>query len=237
MVTTAQTRPGVPTRRPGAVPVGVALVVAELLLAVLWFPWVVDHLWLGSSVPYAVARLLIIGPEYALVAIAVHLVARSPSRRWPAVALAVLAGLVVWGWSVLAQHLAHTPAEVAAHRQLLDTLHTLSLVVAPTLAALAWGVAARRGRLWLLAVPLAPALHWWFQHSDWTFRVESHLGFRGSEALGMTLVIVPVLLAVLAGWALEQVETSGSPRPEGPAYDGEGPPPQRGDGPTTGRTA
>lgn len=210
MVTTAQTRPGVPTRRPTSVTVGVALVVAELLLAVLWFPWVVDHLWLGSTVPYGVARLLIIGPEYALLAIAVFLVARLPSLRWPAVSLALLAGLVVWGWSVLARHLAPTPADVAAHRQLLDTLNWVSLVVVPTLGTLAWGVATRRGRLWLLAVPLAPLLHWWLQRSDWTFRVERQVGFRGSEALGMTFVIVPVLLAILAGWALEQVEASRS---------------------------
>lgn len=210
MATTAQTRPGVPTRRPSAVSVGVALVVAELLLAVLWFPWVVDHLWLGSTVPYEVARLLIVGPEYALLAVAVWLVARLPSLRWPAVALALSAGLAVWGWSVLVRHLAPTPADVAVHRLLLDTLNWVSLIVVPTLATLAWGVAARQGRLWLLAVPLAPVLHWWLQHSDWTFRVERHIGFRGSEALGMTFVILPVLLAILAGWALEQVETSRS---------------------------
>ena len=58
---------------------------------------------------------------------------------------------------------------------------------------------------------LAPALHWWLQHSDWTFRAQMHLAFRKSEVVGMAFVIVPVLLAILAGWALEQVESSRSP--------------------------
>jgi hypothetical protein len=184
--------------------------VAELLLAFLWYPWVVDHLVFDSSLPYEVLRLLIVAPEYALVAIAVYLVARRPALRLPAVALALLAGLVVWGWSIVNSRLAHTPADIAAHRQLLDTLSWISIISVPTLAALAWGVARRQGGLWLLAVPLAPALHWWFQHSDWTFREQMHFGLRGFEAVGMGFVIVPVLLAILACWALEQVEASRS---------------------------
>jgi hypothetical protein len=200
----------VAARWQSAVPVGIGLIVAELLLAFLWYPWVVDHLVFDSSLPYEVLRLLIVAPEYALVAIAVYLVARRPALRLPAVALALLAGLVVWGWSIVNSRLAHTPADIAAHRQLLDTLSWISIISVPTLAALAWGVARRQGGLWLLAVPLAPALHWWFQHSDWTFREQMHFGLRGFEAVGMGFVIVPVLLAILACWALEQVEASRS---------------------------
>jgi hypothetical protein len=210
MTITTQTRHRVAARWQSAVPVGIGLIVAELLLAFLWYPWVVDHLVFDSSLPYEVLRLLIVAPEYALVAIAVYLVARRPALRLPAVALALLAGLVVWGWSIVNSRLAHTPADIAAHRQLLDTLSWISIISVPTLAALAWGVARRQGGLWLLAVPLAPALHWWFQHSDWTFREQMHFGLRGFEAVGMGFVIVPVLLAILACWALEQVEASRS---------------------------
>jgi hypothetical protein len=208
MTTATEARQGVATR--SAVSVGIGLVVAELLLAFLWYPWVVDHLVFDSSLPFEVLRVLLVLPEYLLLAIAVYLVARRPALRWPAVALAVLAGLVVWSWWVVSSHLAHTPGDVFAHRHLLDTLSWISIISVPTLATLAWGVARRQGGLWLLAVPLAPALHWWFGRSEWTFSLGAHFGFRGSEAVGMAFVIVPVLLAILAGWALEQVEASRS---------------------------
>ena len=208
---TTDTTPDLTARWQSAAPVGVGLVVAELLLAFLWYPWVVDHLVVRSSLPFEVLRLLIVLPEYLLLAIAVHLVARRAALRPPAAALALLAGLVVWGWSVGVSHLASTPSALAAHRHLLDPLNWIVMITVPTLAALAWGVARRRGSLWLLAVPLAPALHGWLQHSDWTFRAQMHLAFRKSEVVGMAFVIVPVLLAILAGWALEQVESSRSP--------------------------
>jgi hypothetical protein len=211
MTTTTDTRLGVGSRWQSAVPVGIGLVAAELLLAFLWYPWVVEHLVLRHRLPFEVLRLLIVVPEYALLALAVYLVARRPAPRWPAVALALLAAAMSWGYSVLLSHLVRTYGDVSAHRHLLDTLSWVTLISLPTLAALAWGVARRQGVLWLLAVPLAPALHWWFQHSDWTFRVGLHFGFRGSEAAGMAFVITPVLLAILAGWALEEVERSGSP--------------------------
>ena len=83
----------------------------------------------------------------------------------------------------------------------------------------------RQGRLWLLAVPLAPALHYGIQRSRWPADLESHVTFRAAEAIGMSLAILPVLLAVLAGWALEQVDAAPSVAPDGPAYD-EGPPPR-----------
>jgi len=211
MAITAQTRLETTNRWQSAAPVGIGLIVAELLLAFLWYPWVVEHLVLRHRLPFEVLRLLIVVPEYALLALAVYLVARRPALRWPAVALALLAAAMSWGYSVLLSHLVRTYGDVSAHRHLLDTLSWVTLISLPTLAALAWGVARRQGVLWLLAVPLAPALHWWFQHSDWTFRVGLHFGFRGSEAAGMAFVIIPVLLAILAGWALEEVERSGSP--------------------------
>jgi hypothetical protein len=211
--------------RYGAVEVGVALVVAELLLAVLWYPWVVEHLFFRQGVSYEVLRVLIVAPEYLLLAVAVHLVALTRDRRLLGVGCALLAGLVAWGVSVLASHLAPTPEELSRHRELLTTLSRAGLVLVPTLGTLAWGVARRQGRLWLLAVPLAPALHYGIQHSHWPQSLQSHVTFRAAEAIGMTLAILPVLLAVVACWAVEQVDLARPATPEGPAYD-EGPPPQ-----------
>jgi hypothetical protein len=195
----------------GAVPIGVALVVAELLLALLWYPWVVDHLVFSSSLPYGVLRLLIVAPEYALLAVAVHLVGLTQQRRVSGAGVAVAAGLVVWGVSVVQSHLIHTRADLRAHHTTASVLSWFVLLAAPTLATLAWGLARRHGRWWLVAVPLAPALHWWIEHTDWVLRFTLHLSFRVGEAYGMALVIAPVLLAVLACWALEQAEHARTP--------------------------
>lgn len=208
MTVTADTRPDLPTRWHDAVPVGVGLVIAELLLAALWYPWVVEHLVLSSSLPFGVLRLLIVLPEYLLLAVAVHLVGLTGNRRLGAVCLAMLAGLVIWGASVLVSHLFSQPGDIFVHHRLISTIDWVTLIVVPTLGALAWGVARRHGHLWLLAVPVAPALHWWLGHSDVPLRLQTHLSFRGSEVIGMSLVIIPVLLAILGSWALEQVELS-----------------------------
>ena len=89
MAMTTETRLGATTRWQSAAPVGIGLIVAELLLAFLWYPWVVEHLVFDSSLPYEVLRVLIVLPEYLLLAIAVYLVARRPPLRLPAVALAL----------------------------------------------------------------------------------------------------------------------------------------------------
>jgi hypothetical protein len=169
--------------------------------------------------------VLIVAPEYLLLAVAVHLVGLTRERRLLAVGCALLAGLVAWGVSVLTSHLAPTPAELSQHRELLTNLSRASLVLVPSLGTLAWGVARRQGRLWLLAVPLAPVLHYWIQHSRWPQDLQVHASFRVAEVIGMSLVIIPVALAILAGWALEQLEATRSAAAEGPTYD-EGPPPQ-----------
>jgi hypothetical protein len=191
-------------------PVGVALVVAELLLAALWFPWVAEHLVLSSplSGSYGALRALIVGPEYALLAVAVWLVALTASRRPAAAALALAAGLLSWGVSVLLSSLLHTPADLQAHHRLTTFLGYTVLLGVPALATLAWGVARRVGSWWLVSVPVAAGLHWWIERTDWLLRATAHGGFRVSEALGMTLAITPVLLAILCGWAAEQVERS-----------------------------
>jgi hypothetical protein len=210
MTTTTDTRLGVGSRWQSAVPVGIGLVAAELLLAFLWYPWVVDHLVFDSSLPYEVLRLLIVLPEYLLLGAGVALIGLTRPGRLAGICCALLAALVSWGFSVVSQHIADTPSEVSQHRDLLTSISHATLILVPTLGVLAWGVARRRGRLWLLALPIAPALHYWVQTSQWPYRLEQHLSFRGSEVVGMSLVIAPVLLAILAGWALEQVEDSRS---------------------------
>jgi hypothetical protein len=207
MALMTESRRTLPPHRYEAVGVGVALVVAELLLALLWYPWVVQHLVFSSRLPYSVLRLLIVLPEYVLLAGAVWLVGRSRPRRVMAVALALAAALVAWGVSVALSHLIHTPADIAVHHRVRAVLDWTVLLAVPTLAALAWGVARRRGRWWVPAVAVAPALHWWIGRSDWPGRLwQGAPTFRLSEIIGMSLAMLPVLLAILCCWAVEQLE-------------------------------
>jgi hypothetical protein len=194
-----------------AVLVGVALVVAELVLAALWYPWVVDHLVLRSSLPYAVLRLLIVAPEYGLLAVAVALIARSTIRGTTAVALATAAGAVAWGSSLLLHHLVQTPHDLVAHHGTATFINDVTIIAVPLLAALAWGAARRTGRFWLIGVVVAPAMRWWIEHGQWWFNLTDGHSFRVTEGVGMALAILPVLLAILACWALEQADTARTP--------------------------
>lgn len=189
------------------VTVGVALVVAELLLAGLWFPWVVNHLVFGGNQqPFLVVRALIVFPEYLLLAGAVLLIGRSPARRAIAAALAVSAAVLIWLGDLVLTHVGNSPVALDLHRALDTAINDALLIVVPVLGAAAWGIARRSGRLWVLSLLLAPALRWLVDRGDWWYRIAGDYGFRVSEVVGMSLVIVPVLLAILAGWALEQVE-------------------------------
>lgn len=206
MAVTAQTQTDMSARWHDVVPVGLTLIAAELLLALLWYPWVAEHLAFGSSLPYDVLRVLIVAPEYLLLVLAVHLIGLTHDRRVAAVSCALLAGLVAWGVPMLISHLAPTPSDLARHRGLLTFADDAMLFAVPLLAALAWGLARRQGRWWLLAALLAPLLHYWIENSEWPLSLRMHLSFRGSETVGMSLVILPVLLAILTGWAVEQVQ-------------------------------
>lgn len=185
--------------------VGVGLVVAELLVATLWYPWVVDRLVLRSALPFALLRLLIVLPEFALLAVAVAVIARSTIRGTTAVGCALAAGAVTWVSSLLLHHLAGTPLDLAAHHGVATFIDDLTIVAVPLLAALAWGAARRSRRLWLLGILVAPAMRWWIEQGQWWDRLTQGHAFRVTEAVGMTLAILPVLLAILTCWALEQV--------------------------------
>lgn len=211
MTTTPDVNQPVAAGPRSAVLVGFAVVVAELVLAVLWYPWVVDHLVLRSSLPYAVLRLLIVLPEYVLLSLAVAAIARSAIRGTTAVTLALAAGAVTWTASLVLHHLVSTPGDLAAHRGTATFINDGTIILVPLLAVLAWGTARRTGRLWLLGILVAPGLRWWIEHGQWWFNLTNGHAFRLTEAVGMGLAILPVLLAILACWALEQVERDRTP--------------------------
>jgi len=87
----------------------------------------------------------------------------------------------------------------------------------PTLLALAWGLARRRGRTWILGVAVAPVLaavhHALFLHSvRWQTWEMRHAQGWGQQLL----FVAPAIVAALAGWAIEAA-TRSSPRSAAPA--------------------
>jgi hypothetical protein len=113
---------------------------------------------------------------------------------------ALVAGLTVWGlqeayrWHIIKDSL-WTGMTVHA-------FNAAVILVPVTLLALAWGLARRRGRIWLLGVAVAPVLagidhermlRWWgslyFQAGDWAVPSAGFLG--------------PVVAACLVCWLLE----------------------------------
>ncbi|ORM37147.1 DUF4190 domain-containing protein [Williamsia sp. 1135] len=109
-------------------------------------------------------------------------------------------------------------------------LYTMA-VVPPVGAVTAWGIARRRGALWLLAVPLsagASALWTWIVYvqdegNDWAYPMLRHWwGFAISD-------LWPVIMGILLAWILD---ASTRPRP-GATFQPGGhlPPPQNHSGP------
>jgi hypothetical protein len=121
---------------------------------------------------------------------------RSTTSRIAAAVLALGAGFAKW---------ALTSAWIySAFRGRFDEAPYYAYLLVPaTLAALAWGVARRRGRLWLWAVPIAPALLglqlWLFFHEMWW------VDFQGGHGISLdyALVLGPIVIACFAGWALD----------------------------------
>lgn len=122
---------------------------------------------------------------------------RSPRRRIGGAVLALGAGFAKWGL------LDAVWLRVPAGLHLAGVAGYLSLMVPLTLATLAWGVARRSGRRWLWAVPIAPLLAgcegWLSLHGTWWV----DLGGGHGLWLAYTLYLGPVVLACLAGWALD----------------------------------
>lgn len=211
MTTTEDTETAAPAvrRQPLALclAVGAAVPVGWVLYRHYWaddvyarflrWGWFSDHFWASTllaalilCVPYAVV-LLVWG--------------RSLTRSLAGAAVALGCGLFLWGWDrVFSTYLwdSRPPGTTSLRVYLWG-----GLLVLATLVPLAWGLARRTGRAWMLGLVVAPVvaavlreleLRW----SWWHDRVAS-AALHQHWQLQAVVYVAPFIAAVLAGWAIE----------------------------------
>ena len=220
-----------PTTDPPRQPLGVCVAVA-VAVVVGWLAY--DH-WILlrldahlTSLGFVVERLWLVNLSFVLLGylpfvVALALWGRTPARRGAGALIALVTAGYVWGlYEVFLTYVWGEPASAASVR-----LYTWAgLLVAPTLCALAWGVARRWGRRWVLGLVVAPlvavllrelSLRW-----DWW---RTHLLVpREDHWLANELVtVLPIIAAALVCWWIDAAELRRAPT-AAPSYD-EGPPP------------
>lgn len=194
------------TTRPATPWAALLLIAAELVLG--WFKYDIGTT-LGDERGHIhlVVWLFLILP-YLPLALVAALAARSVTRGLLAGGLGLVAGLAAIGYYELTIYLfthGHQPSFTAFR-----ALGYASVMVLAALAALAWGVSRRRGRLWLVGLAVAPAAAALTVWSHWTTRLGlgqvSPGDANGLRQLILTDAIatmIPVVLGCVACWLLE----------------------------------
>ena len=153
--------------------------------------WVVDLVSaLLLSLPYAVALLLW---------------GRDLSRAAAGATTALASGLYLWALDqVFANYVWDSRASTATSLRIFTWA---SLLVVAALVPLAWGLARRSGRDWILGILVGPAvaalLHELVVHSSWWQREVALYQHRWSWVLQAVVYVAPFVLAALACWAIE----------------------------------
>ncbi|MBA4021682.1 MAG: hypothetical protein C0482_04905 [Gordonia sp.] len=175
-----------------------ALASAAFLLPVIGVYWINDT----ASQHLAGTAQDVFGPLLwslpTLVLVVAVLVRARPGRRLAATLIAVLTLALMIGMNYLV-----TFADLSSIGY--DVWLYAMAVVPPVGAVTAWGIARRRGALWLLAVPLstgASALWTWIiwisdEGNDWAYPMLRHWwGFAISD-------LWPVMMGILLAWILD----------------------------------
>lgn len=204
MTTTLKAPPATRRRQPLLV---CALVAAGVVAGCLLF----EHYWVQHAIPEIsrtmdlpldVSLFLAVVVPYAVFALVLAFWGIDARHRVAGAACAVGAGLAEWGLAELLQRYVFEHDHMT--QRILHVYDWTVTLVIPTLLALAWGLARRRGRVWVLGVAVAPllaALHhelftharWWqnweFRHGGWwTLRLE---------------FLAPVVAAAAVCWLLD----------------------------------
>jgi hypothetical protein len=187
--------------------VGVAVTVGWVLYRHYWAHHVYERIWRWPGIDghlwaYSLVLALTLCVPYA---VALLLWGRGLTRSTSGALIAGAAGLYIWGQDRVFQDLVWDE-QSASQTSLRLYVWTYLLVVA-VLVPLAWGVARRSGRGWLLGLVVGPVVAtvlrelqlrwaWWHDHV-----LATGPGYHWQyEAL---VFVAPFVLAVLAGWALE----------------------------------
>lgn len=203
-------------RRPRAVTnilVAVAVVVGWLAFQNWPAPRLYVHVYqaLGSSTwAYQVTGALLLGVPYAVVLL---VWGRTLAASVAGAFVALVVTAYVWGlFEVFERYFWHAGAgERTADRVYL----WLEVLVVPTLVALAWGAARRRGRAWLVGLVVAPllaiVLHELAVHSAWwRLHVVEYDGRPWSWLLGWSTFVWPAIAAAVTCSWIETARAQGS---------------------------
>jgi hypothetical protein len=147
---------------------------------------------------------------YVLFALVLALWGIDARHRVAGATCAVVAGLVEWGLQEVLQHYVFEHDHMT--QRILQTYDWTVTLVVPTLVALAWGLARRRGRIWALGIVVAPllaAVHhqllfhasWW---QSWEFR-------HGTWWVLRLEFLAPIVIACVACWLLESATRRTTP--------------------------
>lgn len=194
-------------RQPLLVCAAVALLTPVLLVLLerWWGTRGIRHVTLGPVATHLdlYALVLVIG-VYVGYAVVLAVWGRTPGQRVAGAVCALTPGLFIWGLYVFFEHLLwNRPVPGSTSVQLYGWL---AACVPPLLVALAWGLARRRGRRWLVGLAVAPLLagadHWLTTHSGWWF---AHVAVRQRGWVGHDVrYLVPIVAACLVCWALDR---------------------------------
>jgi hypothetical protein len=223
--------PARPTTQPPRQPLGLCAVVA-VGVVVGWLAydyWVLPRLyshvltWAVVDQRWWLVNLTFVLLGYLPFAAALLLWGRTPARRVASALIALGTAGYVWGlYQVFSNYVWGDNASNASVR-----VYTwAALLVAPTLCALAWGVARRWGRLWVVGLLVAPVVAVVLRELDlrWAWWHTHLIAPRGDHQLMNEIVVVlPIVAAALTCWGIDEVELRRAAT--GPTYD-EGPPPR-----------
>lgn len=146
-------------------------------------------------------RFLLTVAPYVLFAVVLLAWGRSTRQRVAGATCALVAGLADWGINEYFQRMAERHDLTATSYRLYDWSLTLLI---PTLVALAWGLARRSGRAWVVGVLVAPLLagihrelqlhspsfqSWEFHHGQWW--------------VGRLEFLAPMVAACVVCWLIE----------------------------------
>jgi len=201
------------------------LTCALVALAVVVGLMVFDHWYVFHALPrigehwgYPAwpVRLVLQLVPFALYAAVLAVWGRSPAARVAGACCALATGVLMWALAEGFQRFVVDRGHLGQHS--LEVYSWTVTLLQPTLLAACWGLARRRGRVWPLGLPIAPAaaavLHELDLHVGWWQR---HV-YPGTHpwVAGQLVVLTPVVLAAIACWLVEE-------RLAPPPYAGPGP--------------
>jgi hypothetical protein len=198
------------TTRPSAPWAALVLIAAELVLG--WFTYDIAVKLGDDRAHLHLIQWFVMMLPYLPLALLAALAGRTGARGILAGGLGLVAGAAGIGYYELTVWLFTHGHQPSIHVS--QGLQYASVMVLATLAALAWGVSRRHGRLWLTGLVVAPAAAALTLWSHWTSHLGLHQvalsdtnGIRQLYLIDTIATMIPVVLGCLVCWLLELRES------------------------------